>query len=88
VIGGAVITYESILPTFGDEALGIVTPLMYSAALDTPANREFVTEYRRRFSKVPSYFTYPAVSQFWTYKPEDFLKQPLYTRDSPPCRGC
>jgi hypothetical protein len=32
--------------------------------------------------------TYPAVSQFWTYKPEDFLKQPLYTRDWPPCRGC
>jgi len=163
LIGGAVITDESILPTFGDEALGIVTPLMYSAALDTPVNRKFVAEYRRRFNKVPSYFsetcytsgrwineaaravngnveekaaflaafrkteipdaprgpvkldaygnpiqniyvrkverkggelqnsvihTYPAVSQFWTYKPEDFLKQPLYTRDWPPCRGC
>ena len=163
VIGGAVITDEAILPTFGDEALGIVTPLQYSAALDTPANKRFVAEYRKRFGKVPSYFsetcytsgrwineaakavggkvedkanfiaafrkveipdaprgplkldawgnpiqniyvrkverkggelqntvihTYPAVSQFWTYKPEDFLKQPLYNRDIPPCRAC
>ena len=163
VIGGAVIVDEAILPTFGDEALGIVTPLQYSAALDTPANKRFVAEYRRRFGKVPSYFsetcytsgrwineaakvvggrvedraafiaafrkveipdsprgplkldewgnpiqnvyvrkverkggelqntvihTYPAVSQFWTYKPEDFLKQPLYNRDIPPCRAC
>ena len=163
VIGGAVITDEAILPSFGDEALGIITPLQYSAAIDTPANKRFVAEYRKRFGKVPSYFsetcyttgrwvneaaklvggkvedkaaflaafrkveipdaprgplkldawgnpiqnvyirkverqggelqntvikTYPAVSQFWTYKPEDFLKQPLYTRDYPPCKGC
>jgi branched-chain amino acid transport system substrate-binding protein len=163
VIGGAVIVDESVLPTFGDEALGYVTPLMYSAALDTPANRRFVGEYRKRFGKVPSYFsetcyttgrwineaarvvggkvedraafvaafrkveipdaprgpvkldqwgnpiqniyvrkverkggelqntvihTYPAVSQFWTYKPEDFLKLPVYNRDVPPCRTC
>jgi len=163
VIGGAVITDESILPSFGDEALGIITPLMYSAALDTPANRRFVGEYRKRYGKVPSYFsetcytsgrfineaaravggsvedrekflaafrkveipdaprgpvkldawgnpiqniyvrkverkngelqntvihTFPAVSQFWTYKPEEFLKQPVYSRDYPPCRHC
>ncbi len=25
--------------------------------------------------------TYEKVSQFWTYKPEDFLKQPVYSRD-------
>ena len=24
--------------------------------------------------------TYPAVSQFWTYKPEEFMKQPSYSR--------
>ena len=163
VIGGAVIMDEAILPTFGDEALGIITPLQYSAAIDTPVNKRFVAEYRKRFGKVPSYFsetcytsgrwineaaklvggkvedkanflaafrkveipdaprgplkldaygnpvqniyvrkverkggelqntvihTYPAVSQFWTYKPEDFLKQPLYNRDIPPCRAC
>lgn len=163
MIGGAVITDESILGNFGDEALGIVTPLMYSAALDTPANRRFVAEYRKRYGKVPSYFsetcytsarwideaarmvggkveervaflaafrkveipdaprgplkldawgnpiqniyvrkverkngelqntvihTFPAVSQFWTYEPEEFLKQPVYSRDYPPCRHC
>jgi branched-chain amino acid transport system substrate-binding protein len=163
VIGGAVIVDESILPNFGDEALGMVTPLMYSAALDTPANRRFVAEYRKRYGKVPSYFsetcytsgrwiaeaakavggrvedrekfmaafrtveipdaprgpvkldawgnpiqniyvrkverkngelqntvihTFPAVSQFWTYKPEEYLKLPVYSRDYPPCRFC
>ncbi|HYR38567.1 MAG TPA: penicillin-binding protein activator [Methylomirabilota bacterium] len=163
VIGGAVIVDESILPSFGDEALGIVTPLMYSAALDTPVNKRFVAEYRKRYGKIPSYFsetcytsgrwineaarvvggnvedrekfmaafrkveipdaprgpvkldawgnpiqniyvrkverkggelqntvihTFPAVSQFWTYKPEEFLKQPVYNRDQPPCRFC
>jgi branched-chain amino acid transport system substrate-binding protein len=163
VIGGAVIVDESILPSFGDEALGIVTPLMYSAALDTPVNKRFVAEYRKRYGKIPSYFsetcytsgrwineaaravggsvedrekfmaafrkveipdaprgpvkldawgnpiqniyvrkverkggelqntvihTFTAVSQFWTYKPEEFLKQPVYNRDQPPCRSC
>ena len=24
--------------------------------------------------------TYPQVSQFWTYKPEEYLKQPSYSR--------
>jgi len=32
--------------------------------------------------------TYPAVSQFWKYNPEEFLKQPVYSRDFPPCRHC
>ena len=32
--------------------------------------------------------TFPAVSQFWTYKPEDFLKNPVYSRDYPPCTKC
>ena len=162
VIGGAVIADESVLPTFGDEALGMVTPLMYSAALDTPANRRFVAEYRKKYGKVPSYFsetcytsarwigeaakaaggvedrekfmaafrqveipdaprepvkldawgnpiqniyvrrvdrkgnelqntvihTFPAVSQFWTYKPDEYLKLPVYSRDYPPCKAC
>ena len=33
-------------------------------------------------------YTYPAVSQFWKYNPKEFLKQPVYTRDFPPCRHC
>jgi branched-chain amino acid transport system substrate-binding protein len=30
--------------------------------------------------------TYPMVSQFWTYKPEEFLKEPAYMRDYPPVK--
>jgi branched-chain amino acid transport system substrate-binding protein len=32
--------------------------------------------------------TFPNVSQFWTYKTEDFLKAPAYSRDYPPCTNC
>jgi branched-chain amino acid transport system substrate-binding protein len=30
--------------------------------------------------------TYPMVSQFWTYRPEEFLKTPAYDRTYPPVR--
>jgi branched-chain amino acid transport system substrate-binding protein len=30
--------------------------------------------------------TYPNVSQFWTYDPKEFLKNPVYSRDFPPAR--
>jgi branched-chain amino acid transport system substrate-binding protein len=32
--------------------------------------------------------TYPNVSQFWTYGKDAFLKQPVYSRDFPPCKNC
>jgi branched-chain amino acid transport system substrate-binding protein len=32
--------------------------------------------------------TFAEVSQFWNYKPEDFLKQPVYDRNNPPCKNC
>jgi branched-chain amino acid transport system substrate-binding protein len=164
LIAGGPAVDESLLPAMGDEALGVISPLIYSGALDTPANRRFAKEYRARFGKVPSYFaetnytsgrwineavrslggnvedrdkllaalrkveipdaprgpvkldgygnpiqnvyfrkvernregelqntvivTIPAVSQFWKYNPEEFLKQPVYSRDVPPCRYC
>jgi branched-chain amino acid transport system substrate-binding protein len=31
--------------------------------------------------------TYPNVSQFWTYKPEEFLANPVYSRDYPPAKN-
>jgi branched-chain amino acid transport system substrate-binding protein len=31
--------------------------------------------------------TYPNVSQFWTYKPAEFLKNPVYSRDYPPAKN-
>ena len=164
LIGGGPAVDEALLPQMGDEALGVITPLIYSAALDTPANRKFVKEYRAKFGKVPSYFsetnytsgrwiseaikavegkvedreaflaalkkvqipdairgpvrldahgnpiqnvyfrkvernrdgelqntvilTIPAVSQFWKYAPEEYLKTPLYQRDVPACKAC
>ena len=32
--------------------------------------------------------TYPHVGQFWTYGKDKFLKQPVYSRDFPPCKFC
>ena len=164
LIAGGPAVDESMLPAMGDEALGTVSPLIYSGALDTPANRRFAQEYRKRFGKVPSYFaetnyttgrwiheavktingnvedrealltalrkveiadsprgpvkldpqgnpiqnvyirkiernkdgelqntvivTIPGVSQFWKYGADEFLKQPVYSRDFPPCKAC
>ena len=164
LIGGGPAVDEALLPQMGDEALGVITPLIYSAALDTPVNRKFVKDYRAKFGKVPSYFsetnytsgrwiseavkavggkvedreaflaalrkveigdavrgpvrldaygnpvqnvyirkvernkdgelqntvilTVPNVSQFWKYSPEEYVKQPLYQRDVPPCKAC
>jgi branched-chain amino acid transport system substrate-binding protein len=163
LLGNGTVTDESVLPQMGDEALGVYTPLHYSAALDNPANKKFVKAFEAKAGKVPSYyaetcytnarwiveaikaingkvedreaflaalrkvelkdfprgpvvidkwgnpiqnvyirkvervggqlqntvvFTYPAVSQFWKYNPEEFLKMPLYTRDYPPCKYC
>lgn len=160
-ISAGTTTDESVLPSMGDEALGIVTSLHYSAAIDTPINKAFVKKYREKFGKVPSYYsvtnytalqwmdeavtslkgevsnaerlmnalksvtlketprgpikldaynnadqniyirkvervggelqntvmyTYPMVSQFWKYKPEEFLEQPVYSREYPPLK--
>jgi branched-chain amino acid transport system substrate-binding protein len=163
LIGGGTFTDEHVLRTMGDEVLGVVTPLHYSAALDTPANKRFAQAYEARYKQVPSYYsegtyvaglaikaaleaiggdvenadkflaalrkvnladvprgpvrfddygnpvmniyvrkvervggrlqntviaTIPAVSQFYTYAPAEYLKQPLYSRDWPPCKHC
>jgi len=163
LIGGGTTFDEFVLPSLGDEAIGGITPLMYSAALDTPINKRFVKEYRAKYGKVPSYYsevcyttgrwideaakaidgnledrakflaalrkvevpdaprgpvkldahgnpiqniyirkvekkdgelwntvihTYKDVSQFWNFKPDEFLKQPVYSRDYPPCKHC
>jgi len=163
LIGGGTFTDEHVLRTMGDEVLGVITPLHYSAALETPANRKFAQAYEAKFKQIPSYYsegtyvaglvlkaalesingdienvdrflgalrrvdlsamprgpmklddygnpdmnvyvrkvervngrlqntvihTFPNVSQFWTWKPEDYLKQPAYSRDYPPCKHC
>jgi branched-chain amino acid transport system substrate-binding protein len=168
IVGGGTSYDEAALPFMGDEAIGDVSALQYSAGLQTPRNEAFVKAYRAKYGKVPSYFsesnyttammidmvmkqtkgawpgpeafiakmltlkvdaprgpvsfddmrnpvqdiyikkvektkmfgydkdelwnvvikTYPAVSQFWTYGKDAFLKQPVYSRDFPPCKYC
>lgn len=44
--------------------------------------------YRRRELWNSVITTYPAVSQFWTYTKDEFLRQPVYSRDYPPCKYC
>ena len=163
LIGAGNTTDEAILPAMGDEALGIVTPLHYSAVLDTPANRKFTAAFEKKSGRAASpnaelcytnarwiaeavkaingkvedreaflealrrvelrdtprgpvtidrlgnpvqniyvrkiervggklqnsvIHTFPAVSQFWKYAPDEFLKQPVYSRDHPACRFC
>lgn len=89
VIGGAVIVDESILPSFGDEALGYVTPLMHSAALETPANRKFVADYRKKYGKVPSCFAETCyTSARWISEAARQVGGNVYNRDYPPCKAC
>ena len=163
LIGGGTFTDEHVLRTMGDEVLGVITPLHYSAALENAANKKFAQAYEAKFKQVPSYYsegtyvaglvlkaaleatggdiesadkflaalrkvtltdiprgpirfddfgnpimnvyvrkvervggrlqntvihTFPNVSQFWTYKPDEYLKAPAYSRDYPPCKHC
>jgi branched-chain amino acid transport system substrate-binding protein len=163
LIGGGTFTDEHVLRTMGDEVLGVVTALHYSAALTIPANRKFTQAYEKKFKQGPSYYsegtyvgglqlrraleaiggdaenaerlagalrkaeladtprgpirfdeygnpiqniyvrkvervggrlqnsvihTFENVSQFWTYKPDEYLKNPVYDRSFPPCKHC
>jgi branched-chain amino acid transport system substrate-binding protein len=163
LIGGGTFTDEHVLRVQGDEVLGVITPLHYSAVLTNAANKKFAAAYEAKFKQVPSYYsegpyvagvtlkaaleavggdienvdrflaalrkvdlsesprgpikfdeygnpiqniyvrkvekvngrlqntvihTFPSVSQFWTYNPAEFLKQPVYDRNNPPCKHC
>jgi branched-chain amino acid transport system substrate-binding protein len=57
ILGGTVSYDEAALPFMGDEAIGDVSALQYSAALQTPANEAFVKTFRYKYGKVPSYFS-------------------------------
>ena len=57
VIGNGTLTDEHILFEERDLAKGIITPLHYSAALKTQANRDFVRAYVRAYNRVPSYYS-------------------------------
>ncbi len=57
IIGGGTSYDEFALPFMGDEAIGDVSALQYSAAIDTPKNAAFVKAYRAKYGKAPSYFS-------------------------------
>jgi branched-chain amino acid transport system substrate-binding protein len=57
LLGGGTSADEFALPFMGDEAIGYVTALQYSAALETPKNIAFVKKYRDLYGKVPSYYS-------------------------------
>lgn len=163
LIGVGSMADETVLPSMGDEILGVVTPFHYSVALPTPENERFVKALRAKYGRIASMYsenlytmarwivegikavngnvedtpallaafrrlkipdaprgpveldgfgnavqniyvrrvervggelvsrtihTYPNVSQFWKYPTDEFLKQPVYGRDYPPCRFC
>jgi len=56
LIGGGVLTDESLLRSMGDEAIGTITALQWSAALGTDHARRLVDAYRARYGTVPSYY--------------------------------
>jgi branched-chain amino acid transport system substrate-binding protein len=62
---------EALIRNMGDEALGVVSTMHYSAALDTAVNRAFVGAYRKAFSADPGYYSVGA------YTAGLFLKQAL-----------
>ena len=47
LIGGGTTFDEFVLPSLGDEAIGGISPLIYSAAIDTPVNKRFVKNTER-----------------------------------------
>ena len=57
VIGGGPSYDEFVLPSMGDEVIGHVSTLQYSAGIDTPINAAFVKSYRTKFGKMPGYYS-------------------------------
>ena len=57
ILGGGTSYDEFVLPFMGDEVIGDVSALHYSAAIPTPKNEAFVKAYRAKYGKMPSYYS-------------------------------
>jgi branched-chain amino acid transport system substrate-binding protein len=57
LLGGGTTTDESVLPQMGDEAIGAITALHYSQALDTPQNQKFARAFEAKAGKISSYYS-------------------------------
>jgi branched-chain amino acid transport system substrate-binding protein len=58
LLGSAAIVPDDELRNMGEAALGVISSSHYSASGDRPANREFVSEWKKAYGQtsVPSYF--------------------------------
>jgi branched-chain amino acid transport system substrate-binding protein len=57
LLGGGTATDESVLPQMGDEAIGTITALHYSAALVAAQNQKFARAFEARAGKSASYYS-------------------------------
>ena len=57
LVGVGTLTDENILKAMGDEAVGVITSLIYSAALDSPANKKFAASYEKRYNRTTSLYS-------------------------------
>jgi branched-chain amino acid transport system substrate-binding protein len=57
-------------------------------AYGNPIMNVYIRKVERKNGKLVNTIikTYPAVSQFWTYDPQEFLKNPVYSRNYPPAK--
>jgi len=62
VISAMTTVDEGVLHTMGDEAVGIVSAGWYSAALDTPSNKQFVENLRKVTGVDPGFYSVGAYS--------------------------
>jgi branched-chain amino acid transport system substrate-binding protein len=57
VIGPGDVVEDDVLEAIGDSALGAITTHHYSAAHDTPANRDYVKAYTEKFKMRPNFMS-------------------------------
>lgn len=55
IYGLCALTDEALLKSMGDEAIGVVTPLHWSAAIATPQAQAFVKKFRAEYKDSPGY---------------------------------
>ncbi|MDR7446156.1 MAG: hypothetical protein QN166_03875, partial [Armatimonadota bacterium] len=74
--------------THGAEGIG--SPSDGWNAYGNPIQNVYIRRVERRGGILQNtvIYTYERVSQFWKYDPQEFLRQPVYSRDFPPCRYC
>jgi branched-chain amino acid transport system substrate-binding protein len=57
LVGIGTLTDENILKTMGDEAIGVMTSLIYSSVLENAANKKFSAAYEKRYNRGTSLYS-------------------------------